>query len=213
MNLKAERQAHEAAGSLAEELPWWGWLPHLPFCLTRSGELVAVARLEPAVLDGRTPGQLDKVLGRWQRMLSQLSPDTRFHFYLLRRPGALDAIEGLDGVADLSQRRRREFLERRLQRVEAYVAWCHNPRMAQAARAGANGGRWWLDAPRAWLRRRRNPHAPGARSAGRSRSPSSRPSVGTCCWTASPSSSTPFSPLPCRPGPTCSTSWPGSTPS
>jgi len=158
MNLKAERQAHEAAGSLAEELPWWGWLPHLPCCLTRSGELVAVARLEPAVLDGRTPGQLDKVLGRWQRMLSQLSPDTRFHFYLLRRPGALDAIEGLDGVADLSQRRRREFLERRLQRVEAYVAWCHNPRMAQAARAGANGGRWWLDAPRAWLRRRRNPH-------------------------------------------------------
>jgi len=35
-----ELRAYEAAGSLAEELPYWGWLDDGRTCLTRSGELV-----------------------------------------------------------------------------------------------------------------------------------------------------------------------------
>ena len=31
---------HHAAGALADELPYWGWLPDDRTCLTRRGELV-----------------------------------------------------------------------------------------------------------------------------------------------------------------------------
>ena len=86
MNVDMELKDYEAAGSLAEELPYWGWLKDDRTCLTRSGELVSMARVSPCVLDGRTPGQLDRVIDRWQRMLSGLDARTRFYFYLLRRP-------------------------------------------------------------------------------------------------------------------------------
>ena len=87
MRISAELRDHEAAGSLAEELPYWGWLEDGRTCLTRSGELIAAGRLAPAVVDGRSPEQIDRVLGRWQRLLSGLDADTRLYFYLLRRPG------------------------------------------------------------------------------------------------------------------------------
>ena len=41
MRISAELRDHEAAGSLAEELPYWGWLEDGRTCLTRSGELIA----------------------------------------------------------------------------------------------------------------------------------------------------------------------------
>ena len=46
---------HHAAGALADELPYWGWLPDDRTCLTRRGELVTLARLSPTVVDGHTP--------------------------------------------------------------------------------------------------------------------------------------------------------------
>ena len=81
MRISAELRDHEAAGSLAEELPYWGWLEDGRTCLTRTGELIAAGRLEPAVVDGRSPEQIDRVLGRWQRLLSGLDADTRLYFY------------------------------------------------------------------------------------------------------------------------------------
>ena len=86
MNVDTELQDYEAAGSLAEELPYWGWLDDERTCLTRAGELMSMARVSPSVLDGQTPEQLDRVIDRWQRMLSGLDARTRFYFYLLRRP-------------------------------------------------------------------------------------------------------------------------------
>ena len=85
MRISAELRDHEAAGSLAEELPYWGWLEDGRTCLTRTGELIAAGRLAPAVVDGRSPEQIDRVLGRWQRLLSGLDSDTRLYFYMLRR--------------------------------------------------------------------------------------------------------------------------------
>ena len=90
MRVAEELRAHEAAGSLAEELPYWGWLDDDRTCLTRSGELIAAGRLRPAAVDGRTPGQVDRVLGLWQRLLSGLGPGARLYFHLLRRPTAID---------------------------------------------------------------------------------------------------------------------------
>ena len=86
MNVDNELLDHEAAGSLAEELPWWGWLEDGRTCLTRAGELLSIGCLTPSVLDGQTPEQMDRVIDRWQRMLSGLDPRSRLYFYLLRRP-------------------------------------------------------------------------------------------------------------------------------
>ena len=47
---------------------------------------MSLARVSPSVLDGQTPEQRDRVIDRWQRMLSGLDARTRFYFYLLRRP-------------------------------------------------------------------------------------------------------------------------------
>ena len=42
MNIDTELQDYEAAGSLAEELPYWGWLDDERTCLTRAGELMSL---------------------------------------------------------------------------------------------------------------------------------------------------------------------------
>ncbi len=55
MNVDAELADYKAAGALSEEIPYWGWLEDGRTCLTRAGELVSVARLSPAVLDGAIP--------------------------------------------------------------------------------------------------------------------------------------------------------------
>ena len=127
MRVAEEVRAHEAAGSLAEELPYWGWLDDGRTCLTRSGELVAVGRLRPAAVDGRTPEQIDRVLGLWQRLLSGLGAGARLQFHLLRRPSPAprEAENGETpySVAAVSARKRGAFLARRVQQLDAYVVW------------------------------------------------------------------------------------------
>ena len=129
MNIDTELQDYEAAGSLAEELPYWGWLDDERTCLTRAGELMSMARISPFVLDGQTPEQRDRVIDRWQRMLSGLDARTRFYFYLLRRPIHFPEVSlpGASKVVTLGQRKRREFLTKRVQDVSAYVAWAYDP--------------------------------------------------------------------------------------
>ena len=96
---------HHAAGAMADELPYWGWLPDDRTCLT--------------------PEQLGAVLNRWQRMLSGIDARTRMYFYLLRRPATFpDADTGLSAVAALGQRKRRAFLGSRIQQIDTFVAWC-----------------------------------------------------------------------------------------
>ena len=134
---------HHAAGSLADELPYWGWLADDRTCLTRRGELLTLARLSPTVVDGHTPEQLDHVLQRWQRMLSGIDPHARIYFYLLRRPAAFPHKDGgLSPIADLGQRKRRAFLATRIQQIHTYLAWCFDPRFSSTAR-GRNNQPWW----------------------------------------------------------------------
>ena len=149
MRISAELRDHEAAGSLAEELPYWGWLEDGRTCLTRSGELIAAGRLAPAVVDGRSPEQIDRVLGRWQRLLSGLDADARLYFYMLRRPSVPEAedAEG-SGIVAVSQRKRREFLASRVQQLEAYLVWSHDPRLRTVADGPTSGSasrlmQWW----------------------------------------------------------------------
>ena len=159
MNIDSELADFDAAGALAEELPWWGWLEDGRSCLTRAGELMSIARLTPSVLDGQTPEQLDRVVDRWQRMLSGVDSRTRLYFYLLRRPIQFedqDADKG-SSVAALGRRKRRAFLEKRVQSVSAYVAWAHDPGLS-AVTTQNTGGPWWMAYAKNWLARRRNQH-------------------------------------------------------
>ena len=157
MNIDTELQDYEAAGSLAEELPYWGWLDDERSCLTRAGELMSLARISPSVLDGQTPQQLDRVIERWQRMLSGLDTRTRFYFYLLRRPIHFPEVPltGASKVVTLGQRKRREFLTKRVQDVSAYVAWAYDPGLSTVA-SGRTGGPWWMAYAKNWMARRRN---------------------------------------------------------
>ena len=156
MNIDTELQDYEAAGSLAEELPYWGWLDDERSCLTRAGELMSLARISPFVLDGQTPEQLDRVVDRWQRMLSGLDARTRFYFYLLRRPVRFPEVppNGASKVVTLGQRKRREFLTKRVQDVSAYVAWAYDPGLSTVASERA--GPWWMAGAKNWMARRRN---------------------------------------------------------
>ena len=140
MRVAAELREHAAAGSLAEELPYWGWLADGRSCLTRSGELVTVGRLSPAVTDGSSPGEIDRVLGSWQRLLSGLGPETRLYFHLLRRPFSPPPDDDAgSGITALSRERRRDFLSGRVQRLEAFVAWAHDPRLRRAVEGRRSG--------------------------------------------------------------------------
>ena len=159
MNINNELADFDAAGALAEELPWWGWLEDGRSCLTRAGELMSIASLTPSVLDGQTPEQLDRVIDRWQRMLSGVDTRTRLYFYLLRRPIQFQSQDEDEGstVAALGRRKRRAFLEKRVQSVSAYVAWAHDPGLSAVA-TQETGGPWWMAYAKNWMARRRNAH-------------------------------------------------------
>ena len=159
MNVDHEVADYEAAGALAEEIPYWGWLEDGRTCLTCAGELVSLARLSPAVLDGRSPEQMDAVLDRWQRMLSGADSRTRVYFYLLRRPChfADSDLYKQSSVAALSQRKRRSFLITRVKTIQTYVAWTYDPHLSSAS-AGRGNQAWWKGYLQNWLARRRNPH-------------------------------------------------------
>ena len=160
MNINNELADFDAAGALAEELPWWGWLEDGRSCLTRAGELMSIARLTPSVLDGQTPEQLDRVVDRWQRMLSGVDSRTRLYFYLLRRPIQFEDQDEDKGssVAALGRRKRRAFLEKRVQSVSAYVAWAHDPGLSAVTTQKTDGPWWMMAYAKNWMARRRNAH-------------------------------------------------------
>ena len=107
------------------------------------------------MLDGQTPEQLDRVIDRWQRMLSGLDSRSRFYFYLLRRGIRFDEdAPGADSVAELGRRKRNEFLTGRVQEVSAYVAWAHDPQLALVTGQQATGP-WWMAYVKNWMSRGR----------------------------------------------------------
>ena len=156
MNVNPEVRDYEAAGALAEELPYWGWLDDNRTCLTRAGELVSMAQLSPSVLDGQTPKQLDRVVDRWQRMLSSADARTRLYFYLFRRASRFeDDNPDAGSVAAVGRRKRHAFLAERVQEINSYLAWCHDPGLRTVA-SERTGGPWWMAYAKNWMARKRN---------------------------------------------------------
>ena len=161
MNITTEAREYEKSGALSEELPYWGWLSDERTCLTRAGELLSVGRLEPTVVDGRTPEQLDRVLDRWQRLLSDVDNRTRLYFYLIRRPSQFrDSQMAGSDMSHLTQHQRRAFLRERVQEMQTYLVWCHDPQLRSAVNRNPRGRSRWMSYPRSWLvRRRRTPES------------------------------------------------------
>ena len=159
MNLAAERKDYQEAGALAEELPWWGWLPDERTCLTRAGELLTIGRLTPHVQDGRTAEELDTVLDRWARMLSSVEPGSRIGLYFTRGPLAIESggSDPGDNVGAIARRHRGEFLTARVQETTTHIVWCHNPGLQQT-RSHSGAGPWWMEYAKSWLARQRAPH-------------------------------------------------------
>ena len=155
MRTREELRAYGAAGPLAEELPYWGWLDDGQTCLTRSGELMAAARIRPAVTDGRTPEEIDRALGLRQRLLSGLGPGARLYFYLLRRPSSIGGAEepGGSDIASVSARKRQAFLANRVQHLEAYVVWSYDAGLRSVAEGSRPG---LLSRLTGWRKRRRS---------------------------------------------------------
>ena len=151
MNMNSEARDYGRSGALAEEIPYWGWLPDGQTCLTRAGELLTAGRLAPMGIDGRRPEQLDRVLDRWQRLLSDIGPRTRLYFYLLRRPSRLNENRHHGGdVSKLSQHQRRLFLADRVREMQTFLVWCHDPQL----RSGVDRDAGWMSYARSWLARR-----------------------------------------------------------
>ena len=110
--------------------------------------------IRPAATDGRTPAQIDRVLGLWQRLLSGLGPGARLHFYLLRRPARLSGTveDNGSGIAAVSGRNRRAFLAGRVQALDAYTVWSYGSGLRSVGQGTRPGGLSRLT--RLWRRRR-----------------------------------------------------------
>ena len=146
---------YREAGSLAQEIPYWGWIDERT-CLTRGGELLTLAQLIPANTEGVRPEQVDRVVDRWQRSLSNLDPATRLYWYFLRRPVRFEPPDG-DDIAAVAIRQRQTFLSGRISQTQVFVCWCWNPDLKQVADSQSNANGDWMAYLRGWLAGRKRP--------------------------------------------------------
>ena len=134
---QSSRQRYEQAGSLAEELPYWGWVDKRTL-LTRPGGLVTLAELHPRGIAGSSPDDLDHVLASWMRLLGQLDEDVRFSLIVTRRPVHSDSVAKIDSdrlPAAIFQSRADEIV-RRSGELRFHAAWTLDAKLQQARPKG-----------------------------------------------------------------------------
>ena len=152
--VQAARKRHEQAGSLAEELPYFAWVDERTL-LTRQGELVTLAELQPAGIAGQPAAELDRVLAVWMRLLGQLEDEVRFSLIVTRRPVDAAGVAGLSDERlseEIFRERARELAERNGE-LRFYAAWTLDARLRDAGRQGGGAG--------GWIRRLRRPNGKG----------------------------------------------------
>ena len=135
--VRAAAKRHDEAGSLAEELPYWAWIDERTL-LTRRGELVTLASLQPTGIAGEAPADLDHVLTSWMRLLGQLESNVRFSLIVTRRPVEAEAISELGHERlpeEIFRSRAAELVERNGE-LRFYAAWTLNPRLSEAPKKG-----------------------------------------------------------------------------
>ena len=139
MVFPAAARALAASASLADELPYWGWIDRRT-ALTVGAELVTMGELTPFSPAGEPRERIDAVIGRWTRMLSACPPSARVYVFALRRPADLRTKTAGPPVAVEAQTAREDYLSRRVESLRTYVAWSHEARVRDAAVPSKNGG-------------------------------------------------------------------------
>ncbi len=140
---QSSRQRYEQAGSLADELPYWGWVDKRTL-LTRPGGMVTLAELHPCGIAGSAPEDLDHVLASWMRLLGQLDEDVRFSLIVTRRPvpsGAVAEI-GNERLPAAIFRSRADEIVRRSGELRFYAAWTLDSRLQEARSKGGAAASW-----------------------------------------------------------------------
>ncbi|MDE0165222.1 MAG: hypothetical protein OXL36_09015 [Bryobacterales bacterium] len=140
---QSARQRYEQAGSLAEELPYWGWVDPRTL-LTRPGGLLTLAELHPCGIAGSSPEDLDHVLASWMRLLGQLDEDVRFSLIVTRRPVGSDAVAaiGSERLPAAIFESRAEEIVRRSGELRFYAAWTLDSRLQEARQKGGVATSW-----------------------------------------------------------------------
>ena len=160
MNVDQEVADYESGRSACRGNPLLGLAggrENLPDPRRRAGECGATIARRAGRAISRTNGHSSESLaadafrGRFpdaHLLLSVSSGPARFD------PGELGEQST---VAAISQRRRRSFLSRRVQDIQTYIAWTHDPHLSSASKGRSNQA-WWKSYLQNWLARRRNPH-------------------------------------------------------
>ena len=140
---QSSRQRYEQAGSLAEELPYWGWVDKRTL-LTRPGGLVTLAELHPSGIAGSSPDDLDHVLASWMRLLGQLDEDVRFSLIVTRRPVRSDAVAeiGTERLPGAIFQSRADEIVRRSGELRFHAAWTLDAKLQQARQKGGVAASW-----------------------------------------------------------------------
>ena len=159
MNITAEHAEHAAAGSLAEELPYWGFLPDGRTCLTRGGDCSQSAGSRPT---SSTAGPRQNSTGcstsgpgccRPLRRAAGSASTSRARLTIRLPMRASRGTESARSGAGNAQ----SSCAGASRNMTAHVVWCHDPGLQQTRGAGSRGP-WWLEYLRSWLARRRAPH-------------------------------------------------------
>ena len=140
---QSSRQRYEQAGSLADELPYWGWVDKRTL-LTRPGGMVTLAELRPCGIAGSAPEDLDHVLASWMRLLGQLDEDVRFSLIVTRRPVPSGAVAevGSERLPAAIFRSRADEIVRRSGELHFYAAWTLDSRLQEARSKGGAAASW-----------------------------------------------------------------------
>ena len=143
--VRAFAKAWGDAGSLADELPWWGWVDEHT-CLTLPGGLLSLAELEPLPADGRSREELGRDVADWERLCGQLPPGGRMTLHALRRPLEASQGNGSGAFPAAAWAARERLLASRCGDLRLVLGWCLDGGLAQ--RAGLGGGAAALEALR-----------------------------------------------------------------
>lgn len=124
------------------QLPWLGFATERTV-LTKTGELLAAARLQGAPFECRAPTDIDFVSLRWTRALKSLPPGWRIRWQVLkRRLSELAEREPADRLALRARdARHAHLLGRGLYSLDVTVFWLWDPRLAPQPPAEVRGGR------------------------------------------------------------------------
>ena len=117
------RTAWRAAGSLAGELPWFGFADERTV-LTFGGEVLSMALLEPRAAAGRSVAELAADVEGWIRILGQVPIGCRLSLHAMRRPCPVPPDSGETRFPEAAWALREREVASRCGDLRVVASWC-----------------------------------------------------------------------------------------